>query len=84
MIQLFAVGETAILQSLDASSDLWNALVTVTSCKWSECPIDIHGMPQVSTYIYEIDIHEGYYIQAALKKLDTPIIAIKEKQVEEA
>jgi len=81
MIQLFAVGEPAILQSLDAPMNLWNARVTVTSCKWSECPLDIFGMPQPSTFIYEIDIYEGYFIQSTLIKLDTPTIKIKEQEV---
>lgn len=84
MIQLFAVGERAILQSLDAPIELWNAQVTIVSCKWAECPVDIFGMPQPSTFIYEIDVHGGYFIQATLRKLDEPAIIIKEQEALEA
>ena len=82
MIQLFAVGEPAILQSVDAPIYMWNAGVTVTSCKWMETPLDIHGFPQAATFAYEVKEYEGYYIQAALRKLDTPTIEIKEQQAE--
>lgn len=84
MKQLFAIGEPAILQSLDAPIEMWNARVTVTSCKWADHPVDIFGMPQVATYIYEIDVHDGYFMQETLRKLDTPTIVIKEKIAEEA
>ena len=84
MKQLFAVGEPAILQSLDAPAYMWNAGVTVTSCKWMEHPLDIHGFPQVATFAYEIAEYEGYFIQATLRKLDMPTIEIKEQQVETA
>lgn len=82
MIQLFAVGEPAILQSVDAPMYMWNMHVTVTSVKWMEHPLDIHGFPQASTFAYEIDALEGYYIQAALRKINGPAIKIKEQQRE--
>ena len=84
MIQLFAIGEVAILQSLDAPSYMWNMRVNVLSVKWMDHPNDIHGMPQESTFAYEIDALDGYYIQAALRKLNTPTIFIKEQEALEA
>ena len=82
MKQLFAVGEPAILQSLDAPIDFWNAGIVILSVKWMEYPTDIHGFPQESTFVYEIDIRTGYFAQSALRKLDAPAIEIKEQQAE--
>ena len=78
-MQLFSVGELAILQSLDAPLDMWNAHVVVTSVKWVENPLDIHGMPQPSTYVYEINICDKRFVQAALRKFNTLSIKIKEQ-----
>lgn len=83
MIQLFAVGEEAILQSIDAPIEMWNARVTITSCKWVENPIDVHGMPQPSTFVYEVGCCRQF-VQSALRKLETPTITIKEKVAIEA
>jgi len=79
MIPLFAVGEPALLQSMDAPSTMWNAEVTVMSVKWANHPTDIHGMPQPSSFVYEIDIHTGLFLEQTLKKKDTPQIEILEK-----
>lgn len=84
MKQLFTIGEAAILQSLDAPIEMWNVRVTIVSCKWAEHPVDIFGMPQVATYIYEIDVRDGYFMQACLRKLDAPMIMIKEQEAQEA
>ena len=82
MIQLFAVGEPAILQSLDAPIDFWNAAIIVLSVKWMEHPNDIHGHPAEATFAYEIDVRDGYFAQSALRKLDEPTIEIKEQTAE--
>jgi len=79
MIQLFAIGEQAILQSLDAPIEMWNVRVTVMTCKWVENPLDVYGMPQPSTYVYEIDLCDRRFVQTALRKIGTVDIKIKEK-----
>ena len=79
MKQLFSVGEPAILQSLDAPHRMWNARVVIKSVKWVETPYDIHGMPQPSTYVYEIDISNKIFVQSALRKIDDTSIEIKEQ-----
>jgi len=78
MIQLFAIGEVAILQSIDAPIEMWNLQVTVMTCKWVENALDVYGMPQPSTYVYEIDLSYRRFVQSALRKIDTVNIKIKE------
>jgi len=60
----FEVGEVAILQSVDAPTTMWNAEVTVMSVKWADNPLDIHGMPQPSSFLYEINIHDGLFLES--------------------
>jgi len=79
MKQLFAIGEAAILQSLDAPIEMWNVRVTVMTCKWVENPLDVYGMPQPSTYVYEIDLCDRRFVQTALRKIGTVNIKIEEK-----
>ncbi len=79
MKQLFEVGELAILQSLEAPLEMWNARVTIISVKWMENPLDIYGMPQLSTYVYNVDIDDRLFVQAALRKVSTPDIKIEEQ-----
>ncbi len=78
-IPKFVVGEVAILQSMDARPHLWNADVTVLEVRWAVNPTDIHGMPQPSAFIYEIDACEGLFFEYTLKKKDRPQIEILEK-----
>jgi len=68
--QLFVPGEFCILRSTDSDDYLWDARVTVTSAKWVEDPRDIHGSPYPATWVYTINIIEGYFVQAALKKIE--------------
>jgi len=75
----FEVGEVAILQSVDAPTTMWNAEVTVMSVKWADNPLDIHGMPQPSSFLYEINIHDGLFLEQTLKKKSEPQIEILEK-----
>jgi len=79
MIQRFEVGEVAILQSIDAPLTMWNARVTIQSVKWIEYPLDIHGMPQPSTYVYTVDIDDRQFVEAALRKISTPNIKVEEQ-----
>jgi len=82
MIQLFQLGEVAILQSTDAPQNLWNAHVTITAVQWIENPLDIHGMPMASTYVYEVNICDKRFEQATLRKITPTSVEIKEKVAE--
>ena len=79
MNQLFVVGEEAILQSTDAPQHMWNAHVVITKVKWADNPIDIFGMPLMSTFIYEIDWCGKMFIQQALRKITYKELEIKEQ-----
>ena len=83
MKQLFQVGEPAILQSLDAPHRMWNARVTVKSVRWIDNPLDTKGMPQLSTFVYTVDICDRMFAQSALRKIDDKQIEIKEQTTAE-